>query len=82
MFVAPDGLRNLAFECGVQELLIGLDRTSGIWGDFEAALVQQGGGDLEILPRFDADGKTFGVTLGAAVDDVPQATARVPQAST
>ena len=65
VFVAPDGLRNLAFECGAQELLIGLGRTTGLWGDFDAALVQQGGGDLRILPRFDAGGKTFGVTLGA-----------------
>ena len=29
VFVAPDGLRNLAFECGAQELLIGLDTTTG-----------------------------------------------------
>ena len=82
IFVAPDGLRNLAFECGAQELLIGLGRSTGIWGDFEAALVQQGGGDLRIVPRFDAEGKTFGITLGAAVAGVAQATARVPQQST
>jgi hypothetical protein len=82
VFVAPDGLRNLAFECGAQELLVGLGRTTGIWGDFDAALVQQGGGDLKVLPRFQADGKTFGVTLGASVAGVVQATARVPQQST
>jgi hypothetical protein len=82
VFVAPDGLRNLAFECGAHELLIGLDRTTGIWGDFDAALVQQGGGDLKVLPRFDANGKTFGVTLGAPVAGVAQATARLPQEST
>ena len=82
VFVAPDGLRNLAFECGAQELLIGLDKTTGVWGDFEAALVQQGGDDLRILPRFELGDKTFGVTLGKYDgDNVLQATARVPQAS-
>ena len=84
MFVAPDGLRNFAFECGAQELLIGLGRTTGIWGDFDAALVQQGGGDLKVLPRFQADNKTFGVTLGAkdTTTGVVPAEARVPQKST
>src|SRR3954454_12545238 len=84
VFVAPDGLRNLAFEAGAQELLIGLGRTTGIWGDFDAALVQQGGGDLKVLPRFQAGDKTFGVTLGAkdATTGVVAAEARVPQQST
>jgi len=84
VFVAPDGLRNLAFEAGAQELLIGLGRTTGIWGDFDAALVQQGGGDLKILPRFQAGDRTFGVTLGAkdATTGVQAAEARVPQNST
>lgn len=84
VFVAPDGLRNLAFECGAQELLIGLGRTTGFWGDFDAALVQQGGGDLRVIPRFQAAGKTFGVTLGArdATTGVVPADARVPQLST
>ncbi|WP_157968531.1 hypothetical protein [Streptomyces geranii] len=84
VFVAPDGLRNLAFECGAQELLIGLGRTTGIWGDFDAALVQQGGSDLKLLPRFQAGDKTFGVTLGAkdAATGVVAAEARVPQQST
>jgi large repetitive protein len=81
-FVAPDGLRNLAFECGAQELLIGLGRTTGIWGDFDAALVQQGGGDLRILPRFDADNHTYGVTPAGTANGIMNVTARVPEKST
>ncbi|HEX6888661.1 MAG TPA: hypothetical protein VF143_11195 [Candidatus Nanopelagicales bacterium] len=87
VFVAPDGLRNLAFECGAQELLIGVGRTAGLWGDFEAALVQQGSGELTINPRFDAGvvgqgGRSYPVTPGGVTGGVRQATARVPERST
>lgn len=86
-FVAPDGLRNLAFECGAQELLIGVGKSAGVWGDFEAALVQQGSGDLTINPRFDAGtvgsgGRSYAVTLTGTTAGVRQATANVPQHST
>lgn len=87
VFVAPDGLKNLAFECGAQELLIGVGKTSGLWGDFEAALVQQGSGTLVINPRFDAGvagqgGRSYPVTPAGEVGGVRQATARVPEHST
>ncbi len=82
VFVAPDGLRNLAFECGAQELLIGVDRTGGIWGDFDAALVQQGSGELRITPRFDTPGRSYGIVRGAVAAGVQQATAQVPETST
>ena len=83
VFVSPDGLQNLAFECGAQELLIGVDRTSGIWGDFDAKLVQQGSGELRVMPRFtEPGGREYGVTLGAVVAGVRQATVALPQATT
>lgn len=87
VFVAPDGLRNLAFECGAQELLIGVGKTAGLWGDFEAALVQQGSGTLTINPRFDAGvagrgGRSYPVTRTGVVSGVTRATACVPERST
>ncbi len=67
VFIAPDGLRNFAFECGAQEFLIGLGATGGIWGDFEVGLVNQGSGAITISPRFAApNGRVFGVTLDGA----------------
>ena len=83
VFVAPDGLKNLAFECGAQELLIGMGRTGGIWGDFDAALVQQGSGELRILPRFiGANRRAYGVTRRAVTGGVAQAAAALPQQTT
>src|SRR3954451_7944136 len=82
LFVSPDGLQGLAFECGAQELLIGLAPTGGLWGDFDAALVQQGGGDLVLRPRFEADGHGYTIVRGGEVAGVVQASARVPQTST
>lgn len=83
VFVAPDGLKNLAFECGAQELLIGVGRTAGIWGDFDAALVQQGSGELKILPRFIAqNGRAYGVVRAAVAAGVQQASAQLPAQTT
>ena len=87
VFLSPDGLKNLAFECGAQELLIGVGATSGLWGDFEAALVQQGSGTLVINPRFDAGavgqgGRSYAVTPAGDTGGIKQATARVPEHST
>ena len=82
VFVAPDGLRNLAFECGAQELLIGMGPTGGIWGDFDAAMVQQGSGELHLLPRFAGPEREYAVERGAVVSGIEQATARVPERST
>ena len=67
IFVAPDGLRNFAFECGAQELLIGLGATGGVWGDFEAGLVNQGSGTIAIDARFTTpNGRAFGTTPDGA----------------
>ena len=75
LFVSPDGLRNFAFECGAQELLIGLGQTGGIWGDFEVGLVNQGSGAVKIQPRFAApSGRDFAVTPAGA----NRATVRLP----
>src|SRR5690606_29204632 len=82
IFISPNGLRNLAFECGAQELLIGVGPSSGIWGDFEAALVQQGSGKLILNPRFDGGGRSYRVERGAETGGVIQATAQVPEQST
>ncbi len=76
LFVSPDGLRNFAFECGAQQLLIGLGQTGGVWGDFEVGLVNQGSGDVRIQPRFVApNGRVFGVTPAGA----HRATVRLPE---
>ena len=78
LFVSPDGLRNFAFECGAQQLLIGLGQTGGIWGDFEVGLVNQGSGAVKIQPRFAApSGRVFGVTPGGA----NRATVRLPDST-
>ena len=82
IFISPNGLRNLAFECGAQELLIGVGPSSGIWGDFEAALVQQGSGKLILNPRFDGGGRSYRVERGAESGGVIQAAAQVPEQST
>jgi len=75
LFVSPDGLRNFAFECGAQQLLIGLGQTGGVWGDFEVGLVNQGSGAVRIQPRFVApNGRVFGVTSAGA----NRATVRLP----
>ena len=78
LFVSPDGLRNFAFECGAQQLLIGLGQTGGIWGDFEVGLVNQGSGAVKIQPRFAApSGRVFGVTPAGA----NRATVRLPDST-
>lgn len=75
IFIAPDGLRNLAFECGAQELLVGLGATGGVWGDFEAALVNQGSGEVVVAPRFVLEsGRELGVVRGDLIAGVQQAT--------
>ncbi|WP_448060924.1 hypothetical protein [Cellulomonas hominis] len=76
IFVSPAGDRDFAFEAGVKELLIGFGDTPGLWGDFEAMLVNQGSGELAVGVRFaDADGHLYGIErTGEAT-----ARARVPQ---
>ena len=75
-FFSPNGVRNLAFEAGAHEFLLGIGHDSaGIWGDFEVALIEQGDASPVVSARFvDANGKTYGIeTTGATT-----ATARLP----
>ena len=75
VFISPEGARDFAFEAGAKELLIGFGSGDGIWGDFEAALVNQGSGELKLTARFiDADGRSHGI---ARINDT-EARARVP----
>lgn len=62
VFFSPTGERGLAFDIGARELLIGIGETPGLWGDFEAALIQQGADNLAISARFaDKEGKLYGI---------------------
>jgi large repetitive protein len=75
-FLSPNGVRNLAFEAGAHEFLVGIGHDSaGIWGDFEVALIEQGDATPVVSARFvDANDKTYGTeTTGATT-----ATARLP----
>ncbi len=62
IFVAPTEDRGLAFDVGAKELLIGVNESAGIWGDFEAVLVNQGSGELIVGARFaDPSGHLYGI---------------------
>jgi len=66
-FASPQGARGFAFEAGVRDLLIGFGDDAGISGDFEVALINQGGGGLTLSARFfDEDGRAFGLDTGAS----------------
>ena len=76
VFFSPSGVRNMAFEGGAHEFLLGIGHDSaGIWGDFEIALIEQGDAKPVVSARFvDSDDKTYGIeTTGPAT-----ATARLP----
>lgn len=76
MFIAPSGARDFAFEAGANELLIGFGDTGGLWGDFEAMLVNQGSGELRLGVRFiDTNGRAYGIQR----TDATHATARIPE---
>ncbi|MEX5307027.1 hypothetical protein RF644_14875 [Kocuria sp. CPCC 205258] len=85
VFVSPAGERDLAFEAGAQELLIGMGASSGIWGDFEAVLVQQGSAELGVTARFaDENGRLYGTEPageGAARARLPRKTQMVVDVS-
>lgn len=79
VFISPSGARDFAFEAGANELLIGFGDTGGLWGDFEAMLVNQGSGELKIGARFaDSNGRLYGIERSGA----SEATARLPERST
>ena len=64
IFVAPDGAQDLAFEAGVQDLLVGFGASSGLSGDFDVALINQGAGPLTLNARFfDASDNVYGIEV-------------------
>lgn len=75
IFISPEGARDFAFEAGAKELLIGFGDGDGIWGDFEAAVVNQGSGELKLGARFiDAEGRSYGIERSSDTE----ARARIP----
>lgn len=75
VFFSPNGARDFAFEAGANELLIGFGPDDGVWGDFEAMLVNQGSGELTLNARFiDEEGRSYGVEKTSATTG----TARIP----
>jgi hypothetical protein len=55
LFVAPQGAQGWAVNAGAENLLIGIGASSGITGDFELDVINQGG-SLRIGARFSAPG--------------------------
>ena len=76
VFLSPSGVRNMAFEGGAHEFLVGIGHDSaGIWGDFEVAVIEQGDAKPVVNARFvDANNKTYGIEPTGATT----ATARLP----
>ncbi len=63
LFVAPSGMEDFAVDAGVRNFLIGLGQSSGITGDFELMVINQGAGALALSARFfDGDGRAIGIT--------------------
>ena len=63
LFVAPHGARDLAVDAGARNLLIGLGASSGVTGDFDLTILNQGAGPLHLGARFyDADGRGYSLT--------------------
>ncbi|MBN1237710.1 MAG: hypothetical protein JXB36_04365, partial [Gammaproteobacteria bacterium] len=63
VFFAPNGAEDFAVNAGVENFLIGLGDSSGITGDFDVAVINQGSGDLTLGARFfDRDGRAIGIT--------------------
>lgn len=51
IFLAPQGLTGFAVNAGVRELLIGINETPGVWGDFMVDVINQGDA-LQVAVRF------------------------------
>lgn len=63
LFFAPNGAEDFAVNAGVENLLIGLGSSSGVTGDFDLAVINQGAGDLALSARFfDSQGRAIGIT--------------------
>lgn len=62
VFVAPNGMQDFAVDAGVRNFLIGLGDSSGVTGDFELMVINQGSGQLSVSARFfAADGRAIGL---------------------
>ncbi len=63
LFFAPHGAEDFAVNAGVENFLIGLGDSSGITGDFDLAVINQGNGHLKVSARFfDTQGHAIGIT--------------------
>ncbi len=63
LFIAPQGAEGFAVSAGVRNLLIGIGASSGVTGDFEADIINQGTGPLHLSARFyGPDGAEQGFT--------------------
>jgi len=52
LFIAPQGAEGFAVSAGVRNLLLGVGASSGVTGDFEADVINQGTGPLHLSARF------------------------------
>ncbi|MDO9712259.1 hypothetical protein [Paracraurococcus lichenis] len=81
IYVAPEGVSGLAVDVGATNLLIGTGASAGVTGDFELAVIDQGGGDLRVSARFyDAVGQCFSIVKSsnaAATVTIPDHTRMV-----
>lgn len=63
IFFAPNGAEDFAVNAGVENFLIGLGDNSGITGDFDLAVINQGSGELSLSARFfDQSGVAIGIS--------------------
>ncbi|WP_299046105.1 hypothetical protein [uncultured Tateyamaria sp.] len=78
IFFAPNGAEDFAVNAGVENLLIGLGGSNGVTGDFDVAVINQGGGDLAIGANFfTSDRRGIGITrtgAGTATAALPETT--------
>ncbi|KMN81098.1 hypothetical protein VK98_15360 [Chromobacterium sp. LK11] len=62
LFVAPNGMQDFAVDAGVRNFLIGFGQSSGVTGDFELMVINQGAGQLNVSARFfTPDGAAIGI---------------------
>ena len=63
LYIAPHGAQDLAFDASATNLLIGIGASSGVTGDFELAIVDQGSGPVKVSARFyDNNGRSYSIT--------------------
>jgi hypothetical protein len=80
LFIAPHGARDFAVEAGVENLLIGIGASSGVTGDFELQVLDQGAGALKLSARFyDSDQRGYGIVRPSP--DSTTATVQLPNTS-